>query len=322
MKNFLLLTISMFFTIGLFAQCTDLFISEYIEGSTFNKALEIYNPTDAAIDLSTYRVVRWRNGSNVFDSANSVSLSGTVGAKDVFVAVKEAGTQQDGTPEEVSADLEALADGFFSPSYNISSAFYFNGDDALSLEKFEGGQWVVVDLFATTANGDPGSGWTDVAPYLTNFSNDSWTTDQSLVRKASVQTGVTATNNGSILTNVPMEFNPSIEWDSLPENTFANLGMHDCACNTSSTIEFNQVDLSIYPNPVNSSNKSIQIEAGAAILEISIVNMLGQTVSHEVFDGFSKEMTYELNSNLETGIYLLKVDFGNNQQSVEKLILR
>ena len=34
------------------AATTDLFISEYIEGSSFNKAIEIYNGTGSAVDLA------------------------------------------------------------------------------------------------------------------------------------------------------------------------------------------------------------------------------------------------------------------------------
>ena len=43
------------------AQCTDLFISEYLEGWSNNKAIEIFNPTDAAVDLSDYRLERYSN---------------------------------------------------------------------------------------------------------------------------------------------------------------------------------------------------------------------------------------------------------------------
>ena len=32
--------------------CTELFISEYVEGSSNNKAIEIYNPTGVAVNLS------------------------------------------------------------------------------------------------------------------------------------------------------------------------------------------------------------------------------------------------------------------------------
>ena len=38
---------------------TELFFSEYIEGSTLNKALEIYNGTGAAVNLGT-------GGYNIF----------------------------------------------------------------------------------------------------------------------------------------------------------------------------------------------------------------------------------------------------------------
>lgn len=48
---------------NLFAQCDDLFFSEYVEGYANNKALEIYNPTNEAIDLSAYSIVRYSNGA-------------------------------------------------------------------------------------------------------------------------------------------------------------------------------------------------------------------------------------------------------------------
>ncbi len=45
------------------AQCDDLFFSEYVEGYANNKALEIYNPTDQAINLSGYSLARFSNGA-------------------------------------------------------------------------------------------------------------------------------------------------------------------------------------------------------------------------------------------------------------------
>ncbi len=45
------------------AQCTELFISEYMEGTNNNKALEIYNPTNKKIALSPYTIGRFNNGS-------------------------------------------------------------------------------------------------------------------------------------------------------------------------------------------------------------------------------------------------------------------
>ncbi|MFK7904482.1 MAG: lamin tail domain-containing protein [Chitinophagales bacterium] len=43
--------------------CSDLFISEYVEGYGNNKGMEIYNPTQNAINLSEYSIARFRNGA-------------------------------------------------------------------------------------------------------------------------------------------------------------------------------------------------------------------------------------------------------------------
>lgn len=62
-KSLLILTIVL--SSSIFAQdCTKLFISEYVEGWSNNKALEIYNPTSSSIDLGQYFVSRYSNGSN------------------------------------------------------------------------------------------------------------------------------------------------------------------------------------------------------------------------------------------------------------------
>ena len=85
MKKLLLLTFSLIIGMSVFAQdCTDLFISEYVEGSGNNKALELYNPTNAAIDLSDYKLVRYSNGGT---TPYGVNLSGTIEAKSTFVVV-------------------------------------------------------------------------------------------------------------------------------------------------------------------------------------------------------------------------------------------
>ena len=62
MKKIIPLFIFIFTATLNFGQCDDLFISEYVEGYGNNRALEIYNPTNAAIDLSEYSVGRFSNG--------------------------------------------------------------------------------------------------------------------------------------------------------------------------------------------------------------------------------------------------------------------
>ena len=64
----------------------DLLFSEYIEGSSNNKALEIYNPTTAPVDLAAagYSVQQYSNGSTTVGL--TVPLTGTIAPDDVFVS--------------------------------------------------------------------------------------------------------------------------------------------------------------------------------------------------------------------------------------------
>ena len=55
-------------TVSAATVATDLIISEYIEGSSFNKAIEIYNGTGAAIDLSEYSLELYSNGAATAES--------------------------------------------------------------------------------------------------------------------------------------------------------------------------------------------------------------------------------------------------------------
>ncbi len=100
----------------------DLFISEYVEGSSYNKAIEIYNATGAAVDLSDYAIVS-SNQPNL-----SIALSGTLAAGEVYVVAN---------PNAAAAILHA-AD-------QTSSGMSFNGDDAVSLKK----NGTVIDVVGT-----------------------------------------------------------------------------------------------------------------------------------------------------------------------------
>ncbi len=52
------------FTTPAQAQCNGLFFSEYVEGYSNNKALEIYNASGATVNMSNYGIIRFDNGSS------------------------------------------------------------------------------------------------------------------------------------------------------------------------------------------------------------------------------------------------------------------
>ncbi|QMT18214.1 endonuclease [Planococcus maritimus] len=99
------------------APANDLFISEYIEGSSFNKAIEIYNGTGASVELSPYSLSLYTNGST--SSQSEMALSGTVANGETFV-IYHGGA---------NAAIQSKGD------LQNSSVVNFNGDDALVLEK-------------------------------------------------------------------------------------------------------------------------------------------------------------------------------------------
>ena len=321
MKNISSLIVAFILMCGLQAQnCTDLFISEYIEGSYNNKAIELYNPTNEAIDLSKYSLSRWSNGQTT--PLNTI-LSGTIEANDAFVIALD---KRDPNGEGYEAPLwngwyvftdsiSGLLDSIFTDEDNLmgrvdlficpnyeDGTMYFNGNDAVTLETSTGD---ILDIIGKIGE-DPGEAWGD--------ENDAyWTKDQTLIRKASVTGGFVydATQ--------PYSFDPTLEWDSLPQNTFTELGQHTCNCTDDMSInEFESV-ITLYPNP----NKSglLNIESTSPIQEINIYNLIGQSVFSKSFQGVMLKESITIDPSLN-GVYFMSVKLENNKRSLKKLILK
>ena len=80
----LLLSLTIIFAFNANSQdCSELFISEYVEGPGNNNAIEIYNPTNSSIDLAGYTINRYSNGAS--SGPESFQLGGTIASGDVIV---------------------------------------------------------------------------------------------------------------------------------------------------------------------------------------------------------------------------------------------
>jgi hypothetical protein len=165
---------------------TELFFSEYVEGSSFVKALEMANFTGADIDLGAgdYEILIYSNGS--LTPNFTIDLTGNVGDGDVFVIAHS----------NAGSAVLAAADAIFN---NI----LFNGDDAVALTM--GG--VLIDVIGEVGF-DPGGQW---GSGLVSTANN------TLRRKDLVFGGDL---DGSDL------FNPFVEWLGYPQDTIDGLGFH------------------------------------------------------------------------------------------------
>ena len=170
-----------------------LFFSEYVEGGSLNKALEIYNGTGAPVDLNAggYTVQVFFNGSA--SPGATLALKGTVADGDVFVLA------DDGAAQAVLEQAD-----------QTSTVSFFNGDDAVVLRQ-GGADGPIVDAIGQLGV-DPGSAW---------GSGDTSTQNRTLRRLATVCTGDK---------NPDDAFDPAGQWAGFAQDSFDGLGSHTAAC--------------------------------------------------------------------------------------------
>jgi len=301
--------------------CQELFMSEYIEGSRNNKAIEVYNPTNQAIDLSQYRLTRWQNGSATWDKQYSDVLSGTIQPHDVVVLVLDRrDTTQTGQDTPVVEELRLKADLFLSKDYNTSYSMSFNGDDAMSLDKWneQYSTWLLVDIMGKIGERPASVGWSDSFPYSKGLGT--WyTANRTLIRKYQVLTGcdtIAPIKRGLTATAAqawnPQYFNPAAEWDVYPRDMFDSLGVHESGCKSLSAEKITVIpSVKLYPNPVDGQ---LYLETAVPVTHFQVLNSLGQIVSEGLFQGMIE--TQSLNS----GVYFLNLTLKNGQMSQERFI--
>ena len=284
--------------------CSDLFFSEYVEGYGQNKAIEIFNPTSSAINLSAYTIERYSNGSTNSSAGGTTNLSGSLASGDAFV-LTNGDTDTSGQFGFIDVALYNIGD-LSEPNGAYPTPMHMNGNDALVLTK----NGAIVDVFGRVGE-DPGVCWTDHAPSgfvsgtsITGFNPGTWyTTGHTLIRKQTVLRG---DNDAFDL------FNPSLEWDTLPVGTWSYLGSHTCNCLGGSYLSESEVSYLIYPNPVNYGS-IVNIKSTKNIKYITLTNMLGQTSLYK-----NKINT----STLSQGAYVVKIEFYDGNFVENKLLVK
>lgn len=213
------------------AQATDIFFSEYIEGGSNRKALEIYNGTGGPINLDNYRIAQSSNGNGwqyyFYFPTGAVLANGAV-----WVMITD------------QIDNSFFNNSLANQILTFPDLVFFNGNDARAIEKTydAGATWTIIDVF-----GDPNSAANFNVAGVTGAA-----VNKTLVRKPNV-----CSPNANWALSAGTD-TASSEWLVYPQDNFSFLGSHTANCQASSIPgiminEFLADNVSAYIDPSDNS---------------------------------------------------------------------
>jgi hypothetical protein len=360
MKKIIPLIIFVFTTLGLFAQCDELFISQYVEGRNNNKALELYNPTDAAIELSDYSVGRFSNGGTTY--AGIEIPSATIAAYGTYVIVLEK-LDPNGTGQEYP-----IWDGFQVWDYCTDSdtgdtLLYTSGDTIFCVQFDENNGFLPfygteyhefldlqgkADVFlcpsypvnnAMYFNGDDavalvkgitvagdGSNIIDVIGEIGDPDVDaanSWfnAAGDELTRNQTLQRKPNVKlGTGAIVYG--QDTFAYVQYNLLGYNDFYGLGEHECECDPDYVSATQDLNQITFSMFPNPTSDELVIEAAEQIERVEIYNILGERMLTQNYGTDASTKTNILVGKLEAGIYVISLFFDGDHQSTQKFIKR
>ena len=184
------------------ADFSQLFFSEYGEGSSNNKYLEIYNNTGQTVNLDDIVILGNYNG-NPWTETFTFEPGAVVEYGQVYIIASD---QADDYIKMYANETHAYAD----PWYICA----FNGDDIRALARIVDQDTTILDMIGTFDGGDPGDGW-NVAGV------EAATKDHTLVRKDYIEHG----NGGDWVMSAGSDYDNS-EWVVLDQNNWDYIGDH------------------------------------------------------------------------------------------------
>jgi hypothetical protein len=240
----------------------NLFFSEYIEGSSNNKALEIYNPTNKPVDLNNYFIRSATNGSiwnkNIFNFPKGKILKpGAV----YTIANKQA-----------DSAIISKADTLLS-STQAGSLVGFTGNDARGLFYIENNDTILIDIIGEYDLTNPGDGW-----QIDSTVNA--TKDHTLIRKAKIFSG---NDNWNISSGT---FTSQSEWLLFNNNYFDNFGFHNSIDTIFDTDSSNNLIIDTTNNLIIDTTNNIKFSLSNKkdILKFEITGQNGNTIIDTIYN--------------------------------------
>jgi len=140
-------------------ETSEIFISEYIEGSSNNKAIELANFTGELVSLDNYSLARNTNSGGIW--GEFLQLNGSINNEDVFIISR-------GNAEQSIIDI--------ADQLSSDDAMSFNGDDPIGLFK----DGLLIDVFGNFNGENDFANSTylrndNIINPSTNFSINEWT---------------------------------------------------------------------------------------------------------------------------------------------------
>ncbi len=288
-------------------EIANLFFSEYIEGSGYNKALEIVNASDKSVDLSDYAILSNSNNSAWNITHYSFPTDVVLSPGDVWVI---AHSVADSTIRNVADDTTR------------ASVVGFNGNDVRALVKIIESDTTFIDVIGLY--NDPAledNGWSVAGiSYATK--------DHTIVRKSSVGQGnpdwhISAGTNAD-----------DSEWIVYDSDTFDYLGSHTITpsslfglCNAPARVDSYRL-YPCYPNPFNPATTIRYDLHKATTVTLHVYDLRG-TVVNTLVHAKQQAGNYSILWNgkdahrrdVSAGVYLYRMQTDDGFSQTGKMIL-